>query len=153
MGPWLPEPILTEETQDAADPEKRVEREESISLAFLVLLEQLQPFERAVFLLREVFAYEFAEIANMLEKSEVACRRSFSRAKQHLMEQWGQQGDSKVSESYMNLFSAPFTAYQQMLEGVEKTSRQMFEGVEKATKQSYESFEKANQSNMETARK
>ena len=70
-----------------------------------------------------------------------------------LMEQWGQQGDAKVSESYMNLFSAPFTAYQQMLEGVESTSRQMFEGVEKATKQSYESFEKANHSNMGTARK
>ncbi len=86
VGPWLPEPILTEETTDAANPEKRVETEESISLAFLVLLEQLQPFERAVFLLREVFAYEFAEIAAMLEKSEAACRRSFSRAKQHLVD-------------------------------------------------------------------
>jgi RNA polymerase sigma-70 factor (ECF subfamily) len=84
VGPWLPEPILTEETTDTANPEKRVETEESISLAFLVLLEQLQPFERAVFLLREVFEYEFAEIAAMLEKSEAACRRSFSRAKKHL---------------------------------------------------------------------
>lgn len=84
VGPWLPEPILTETTDIAADPEKRVETEESISLAFLVLLEQLQPFERAVFLLREVFEYEFAEIAAMLGKSEAACRRSFSRAKQHL---------------------------------------------------------------------
>ena len=60
--------------------------EESISLAFLVLLEPLQPFERAVFLLHEVFAYEFAAIAAMLRKSEVACRRSFSRAKHHLRE-------------------------------------------------------------------
>lgn len=85
IGPWLPEPILTEEAPEAADPEKRVETEESISLAFLVLMEQLQPFERAVFLLREVFEYEFAEIATMLEKSEAACRRSFSRAKQHLI--------------------------------------------------------------------
>jgi RNA polymerase sigma-70 factor (ECF subfamily) len=84
VGPWLPEPILTEETPEAANPEKRVETEESISLAFLVLLEQLQPFERAVFLLREVFEYEFAEIATMLDKSEAACRRSFSRAKLHL---------------------------------------------------------------------
>jgi RNA polymerase sigma-70 factor, ECF subfamily len=87
VGPWLPEPILTEGTPDEADPVTRVEREESISLAFLVLLEQLQPFERAVFLLREVFVYEFAEIASMLEKSEAACRRSFSRAKQHLIDQ------------------------------------------------------------------
>jgi RNA polymerase sigma-70 factor, ECF subfamily len=84
VGPWLPEPISTAETPEAADPEKRVEMEESISLAFLVLLEQLQPFERAVFLLREVFEYEFAEIATMLDKSEAACRRSFSRAKLHL---------------------------------------------------------------------
>src|SRR5256885_5818533 len=84
VGPWLPEPILTAETAETGDPEKRVEMEESISLAFLILLEQLQPFERAVFLLREVFDYEFAEIAAMLGKSEAACRRSFSRAKPHL---------------------------------------------------------------------
>ncbi len=86
IGPWLPEPLITAETPEAADPEKRVETQESISLAFLVLLEQLQPFERAVFLLREVFEYEFAEIAAMLDKSEAACRRSFSRARQHLRE-------------------------------------------------------------------
>ena len=89
VGPWLPEPILTEMTVPLAnagegDPAERVDREESISMAFLVLLEQLQPFERAVFLLREVFEYSFAEIAAMLDKSEAACRRSFSRAKQHL---------------------------------------------------------------------
>src|SRR5579859_2275042 len=86
VGPWLPEPILTAASPVSEDPAERVEREESISLAFLVLLEELQPFERAVFLLREVFAYEFAEIATMLDKSEAACRRSFSRAKQHLRE-------------------------------------------------------------------
>src|SRR5579859_6127226 len=86
VGPWLPEPILTATTPASEDPAERVEREESISLAFLVLLEQLQPFERAVFLLREVFSYEFAEIATMLGKSEAACRRSFSRAKLHLRE-------------------------------------------------------------------
>src|SRR3989441_10484052 len=51
-----------------------------------MLLEQLQPFERAVFLLHEVFEYDFAEIATMLDKSEAACRRSFSRAKKHLSE-------------------------------------------------------------------
>jgi len=84
VGPWLPEPILTTTTPASEDPAERVDREESISLAFLMLLEQLQPFERAVFLLREVFAYEFAEIATMLGKSEAACRRSFSRAKLHL---------------------------------------------------------------------
>ncbi len=86
VGPWLPEPILTATTPEADDPERRVDMEESISLAFLMLLEQLQPFERAVFLLREVFEYDFAEIATMLGKSEAACRRSCSRAKQHLSE-------------------------------------------------------------------
>jgi RNA polymerase sigma-70 factor, ECF subfamily len=86
VGPWLPEPILTTMTAETLDPAERADLEESISLAFLVLLEQLQPFERAVFLLREVFAYEFAEIATMLGKSEAACRRSFSRAKKHLAE-------------------------------------------------------------------
>jgi RNA polymerase sigma-70 factor, ECF subfamily len=86
VGPWLPEPILTTTTPASEDPAERVEREESISLAFLALLEELQPFERAVFLLHEVFEYDFAEIATMLDKSEAACRRSFSRAKQHLAE-------------------------------------------------------------------
>jgi RNA polymerase sigma-70 factor (ECF subfamily) len=89
IGPWLPEPILTPEAAEmaeAGDPEKRVDMQESISLAFLILLEQLQPFERAVFLLREIFGYEFAEIASMLGKSEAACRRSFSRAKLHLQQ-------------------------------------------------------------------
>jgi RNA polymerase sigma-70 factor (ECF subfamily) len=86
VGPWLPEPLLTGPTPETADPAERVDTEESISLAFLLLLEELQPFERAVFLLREVFEYEYAEIATMLGKSEVACRRSFSRAKHHLAE-------------------------------------------------------------------
>ncbi|HEV7234595.1 MAG TPA: RNA polymerase sigma-70 factor [Ktedonobacteraceae bacterium] len=86
VGPWLPEPILTTTTPTAEDPAERVEREETISMAFLLLLEQLQPFERAVFLLHEVFGYDFAEITTMLDKSEAACRRSFSRAKKHLAE-------------------------------------------------------------------
>src|SRR5258708_32126441 len=84
LGPWLPEPIITTETLEVISPEERVDREESISMAFLLLLEQLQPVERAVFLLREVFDYDYAEIATFLGKSEVACRQWFSRAKKHL---------------------------------------------------------------------
>lgn len=87
VGPWLPEPIRTPGTAATGDPEQRAEMQESIALAFLVVLEQLQPFERAVFLLRDVFAYEFAEIAPILGKSEAACRRSFSRARLHLRAQ------------------------------------------------------------------
>jgi RNA polymerase sigma-70 factor (ECF subfamily) len=55
MGPWLPEPIIMADAPELAKVEERVDREESISLAFLVLLEQLQPIERAVFLLRECY--------------------------------------------------------------------------------------------------
>ena len=84
LGPWLPEPIITADAPELANVEERVDKEESISLAFLVLLEQLQPAERAVFLLREVFDYEYPEIAAFLGKSEVACRQWFSRAKKHL---------------------------------------------------------------------
>jgi len=83
-GPWLPEPIITTESPAVPSPEEQVDREESISLAFLLLLEQLQPVERAVFLLREIFEYDYAEIASFLGKSDVACRQWFSRAKKHL---------------------------------------------------------------------
>src|SRR5438874_10230103 len=84
LGPWLPEPLMTAEALKAVSPEERVDMEESISLAFLLLLEQLQPIERAVSLLREVFEYDYAEIASFLGKSEVTCRQWFSRAKNHL---------------------------------------------------------------------
>jgi RNA polymerase sigma-70 factor (ECF subfamily) len=60
---------------------------ESISLAFLVLLEQLTPVERAVFLLREVFDYAYAEIAAIIKKDEVACRQIFSPARKHIAAQ------------------------------------------------------------------
>jgi RNA polymerase sigma-70 factor (ECF subfamily) len=86
VGPWLPEPISTGQAPELAYVEERVDKEESISLAFLVLLEQLQPMERAVFLLREVFEYDYGEIATFLGKSEAACRQAFSRAKKHLSE-------------------------------------------------------------------
>jgi len=108
MGPWLPEPIRTQETAETGDPQERVDMQESISLAFLVLLEQLQPFERAVFLLHEVFAYEFAEIATMLDKSEAACRRSFSRAKQHLRAHRPRFGAS--AETHRQLLNGYFQA-------------------------------------------
>ena len=85
MGPWLPEPILAmpdEPTQGT----QRVELHESLSMAFLILLEQLTPLERAVFLLRQVFDYEYPEIAEIIEKDEAACRQLFSRAKKHISE-------------------------------------------------------------------
>jgi RNA polymerase sigma-70 factor (ECF subfamily) len=86
IGPWLPEPVLTDTNPQAASPLNKLTDYESISMAFLTLLENLTPVERAVFLLREVFDYEYAEIAEMVDKEEAACRQSFSRAKKHLAE-------------------------------------------------------------------
>lgn len=86
LGPWLPEPIGDAAALEAANPEERVDAEESVSLAFMVLMEQLQPVERAVFLLREVFDYDYADIATFLGKSEMACRQAFSRARKRLVD-------------------------------------------------------------------
>jgi RNA polymerase sigma-70 factor (ECF subfamily) len=84
LGPWLPEPILTEDKPELVNPVEQAVTHDSISIAFLVLLESLLPAERAVFLLHEVFDYKFREIAEMLGKSEAACRQLFRRAKRHI---------------------------------------------------------------------
>ncbi len=79
VGPWLPEPLLAEPTPDVAD---TVALDESLSMAFLVLLESLTPTERAVFLLREVFDYDYPEISRLLGKSESNCRQIARRARE-----------------------------------------------------------------------
>jgi RNA polymerase sigma-70 factor, ECF subfamily len=84
VGPWLPEPIITGDSASPLSPLRRIIDRESISMAFLVLLESLSPLERAVFLLREVFDYEYAEIARITGRDEAACRQLFSRAKKHI---------------------------------------------------------------------
>jgi RNA polymerase sigma-70 factor (ECF subfamily) len=85
MGVWLPEPILTSQPESESL-EETYEQQETISLAFLVLLEALTPPERAVFLLHEVFDYSFAEIAEIVEKTPENCRQLFHRAKSHIAE-------------------------------------------------------------------
>jgi RNA polymerase sigma-70 factor (ECF subfamily) len=85
IGIWLPEPILTS-LPKGESPEKKYEQQESISIAFLVLLERLSPPERAVFLLHEVFDYSFTEIAEIIEKTPEHCRQLFHRAKSHIAE-------------------------------------------------------------------
>jgi len=79
VGEWLPEPLVT-----ARDPRESAELADSLSTAFLVLLESLSPPERAAFLLREVFGYDYAELAQVLEKSEDNCRQMVSRARGRL---------------------------------------------------------------------
>ena len=86
VGPWLPEPIITSDGASLLSPLRQIAERESISMAFLVLLESLTPLERAVFLLREVFDYEYAEIAKITGRDEAACRQLFSRAKKHISE-------------------------------------------------------------------
>jgi RNA polymerase sigma-70 factor (ECF subfamily) len=81
IGPWLPEPIRTTEEMFRETPEGAVSAEESISLAFLVLLESLGPVERAVFLLRDVFDYDYGEIATTVGRSEGNCRQILRRAR------------------------------------------------------------------------
>jgi RNA polymerase sigma-70 factor (ECF subfamily) len=80
VGPWLPEPLVT----DDVDPADIAGTSDSITLAFLVVLERLSPAERAVFLLHDVFGYTHTEIASMLERSPSAVRQLASRARSHL---------------------------------------------------------------------
>jgi RNA polymerase sigma-70 factor (ECF subfamily) len=81
VGQWLPEPVVTD--GDGGAPSDS-ERAESISMAFLLLLERLKPVERAVFLLHDVFGYEFSEIAAIVGKTEDNCRQLAARARKHV---------------------------------------------------------------------
>lgn len=80
VGPWLPEPLVASD-DDAAAP---TELAESLSMAFLVVLESLSPVERAAFVLREVFDYPYADVAAMLARSEAACRQLVHRARESI---------------------------------------------------------------------
>jgi RNA polymerase sigma-70 factor (TIGR02957 family) len=83
VGPWLPEPIIQVKIEEfKEDPIEKVLFNETISYALLVLLEQLNPVERAVFILREAFDFEYKNIADILNKSEMNCRKIYSRVQQ-----------------------------------------------------------------------
>ena len=81
VGQWFPEPLLTDPYQD---PERSAELADSVSMAALLLLERLSPLERAVFVLREVFGFGFAEVASAVGRSEAACRQLAVRARRHM---------------------------------------------------------------------
>ncbi|MFG2885226.1 RNA polymerase sigma-70 factor [Streptomyces sp. NPDC048297] len=81
VGPWFPEPLLSDPYED---PERSAELSDSLSTAALLLLERLTPLERAVFVLREVFAFGFPEIASAVGRSEAACRQLAVRARRHM---------------------------------------------------------------------
>lgn len=81
VGPWLPEPIVESGSVVAED---RLEMDESVSMALLHVMETLSPTERAAYLLRKVFDYDYLEISSILEKSEANCRQLVSRAESHI---------------------------------------------------------------------
>jgi RNA polymerase sigma-70 factor, ECF subfamily len=83
VGPWFPEPLLTDPYDD---PARSAELADSVSMAALLLLERLSPLERAVFVLREVFGFSFPEIASAVGRSEAACRQLAVRARRHMDE-------------------------------------------------------------------
>jgi RNA polymerase sigma-70 factor, ECF subfamily len=82
VGAWLPEPLLTDLA--APDPAGLAEQSDTLSMAFLLLLERLSPVERAVFLLHDVFSYGYDEVAEIVGRSEDACRQLSYRARKHL---------------------------------------------------------------------
>ena len=81
VGPWLPEPLVRE---TAPGPAERAESDETLSLAFLVLLERLTPVERAVYVLHELFGYSHDEVAAIVEKSSANCHQILARARRHV---------------------------------------------------------------------
>ncbi|MFE4982257.1 MULTISPECIES: RNA polymerase sigma factor SigJ [unclassified Streptomyces] len=83
VGNWLPEPVVV--TTDRPGPAEHAELADSLSMAFLVLLEVLSPVERAVFVLREVFGYGYPDVARATGKSEANCRQIFARAKKRIV--------------------------------------------------------------------
>ena len=82
VGDWLPEPIVV--PANGPGPAEHAELADSLSMAFLVLLEALSPVERAVFMLREVFGYGYPDVARITGKTEVNCRQIFARARQRI---------------------------------------------------------------------
>lgn len=120
IGVWLPEPVLTSD-DEGESLEAQFEQQESVSLAFLVLLETLTPPERAVFLLHEVFDYSFAEIAEIIERSPENCRQIFHRAKAHIAEKHrrssiSQEARRQLTESFLTACqSGNLTALTQLL--------------------------------------
>lgn len=91
-GPWLPEPVTTE-----PEPDEMAIRAESLTLGFFAVLESLSPLERAVFLLADVFAVPYAQIAPTVDRSEVACRQIASRARRRLRAARPPRGDTQAT--------------------------------------------------------
>ncbi|TCO12867.1 RNA polymerase sigma-70 factor (ECF subfamily) [Kribbella steppae] len=107
VGQWLPEPLLTD---DDADPQAHAEQADSLSMAFLLVLERLNPVERAVFLLHDVFGYGYDEIAAVVGKSETNCRQLAARARRHVKAEKPRfQASAEQGDALAARFFAAFT--------------------------------------------
>jgi RNA polymerase sigma-70 factor (TIGR02957 family) len=107
-GLWLPEPLLSD---GPATPEEMLERADDVSVAFLLLLERLAPEARAAFLMREVFDAGYDEVAEVIGKSEAACRQLVHRAKEQLREgRPRQQVSPQVHHHLLSRFAAAATS-------------------------------------------
>ena len=104
VGPWLPEPVRTEDD----DPERHVMLAESAQMAFLMMLEELGPLERAVFLLREVFDYDYAAISELVDRRADACRQIARRARDKV--QGKRPGARESPDDHAELLGAFFAA-------------------------------------------
>ncbi|MVO98187.1 RNA polymerase sigma-70 factor [Paenibacillus lutrae] len=94
VGPWLPEPLVQDysvvpgsATAAGQDPLQTIVLEDTISYAFLILLDRLTPIERAVFILREAFEYDYRDIADFVNKTELGCRKIYSRLKRKIQDE------------------------------------------------------------------
>ncbi|MGG0704834.1 sigma-70 family RNA polymerase sigma factor [Bacillus paramobilis] len=103
VGMWLPEPFV----EEIDDPSESFVMKESISTAYLLLLQQLTEVERVVFILREVFSYDYEEIASIVDKSSVNCRKIFQRARKSILDKPKQ---SKLSTKKMAAYVEKFVS-------------------------------------------
>jgi RNA polymerase sigma-70 factor, ECF subfamily len=116
VGPWLPEPLLED---DAPGPAARAELSDSLSQALLVLLERLTPVERAAYLLRDVFGYGYAEIGDIIERTEANSRQLVTRARKHIEASRPRfDADEAAHDALLERFLA--AAEEGDLEGLEK---------------------------------
>jgi RNA polymerase sigma-70 factor (ECF subfamily) len=108
VGQWLPEPLLTDD--DTTDPQARAQQADSLSMAFLLVLERLNPVERAVFLLHDVIGYGYDEIATIVGKSEANCRQLAARARRHVKAEKPRfQASHEQRDALATRFFAAFT--------------------------------------------
>lgn len=105
VGPWLPEPLVQRVAQPGSDPLESALLEETVSYAFMVMLERLSPLERAVFVLREAFDFSYREIADIVGKTELACRQTYSRVRRKVQaEPAAVPADAEASRTIVKQF-------------------------------------------------